>query len=786
MNDKHGIAEALPASSVRRTGAISAIWLLPLLAIVLGGWLAYKHFTEAGVNIVVIFTTGEGVVAGKTEVRYKGIKIGTVSELNVQPNLDSVAAQITLSKQVEPALREDTRFWLVKPELSLGGVQGLDTLVSGNYIAMRPGVSNRTQHVFNALKKSPPPEPASGDLQIQLTASDVGSLHTGSPIHYRKLQVGEIVDYALSEDRNRVVFQAQIKAEYADLVNSHSRFWNTSGVSISGDLNSIEFNTDSLTSVILGGLSFATRSGLSSGEPAKSNDLFDIYPNYAVANTGQEIKIEFPSAEGIKANHTEIRYKGIRAGKIIKLEMKPDYSGVIATASIDPLADVQLNDSTRFWMATPSISLSKISGLSTLLTGTHIEMEFSDQPGDEKISFTALEESPAPRLDKPGLYLELAATGLEGITRSSEIYYRNVSIGKVVDYRLNDNHTQVLMDVHIPPKFAPLVTREARFYQNSGIAVEASLQGVSIQTESLSSVLRGGISLLLPEEAANAPQASPNSRFTLHPSLQKARQRGPSISVSFTDGQDLSAGADVRYLGVKVGVIERVELNHPAPGVTAHISLEPGMNAFASAGSVFWRVMPDISLKGVSNLGTLVFGQYLAVEPGAGELQYDFIGRESPPEQYLSENGLNVTLKAASLASIKAGRSVFYREIPVGVVTGFELDDSAQHVNIYLHIDPHYAPLVKANSVFWNATGINFDFGWFSGAKLKTGSVESVLTGGVAFATPNEPGVNAVNGARFTLHEAPEQQWQEWSPTIPLSRHLTPDDSATDTSVPAL
>ncbi|BFM20041.1 PqiB family protein [Gilvimarinus japonicus] len=770
MTDKHGIADAVPGASVHRKRGISAIWLLPLLAVVLGGWLAYKHFTEAGVNIVVVFTTGEGVEAGKTEVRYKGIKIGTVSELNVQPNLESVAAQVTLSKQVEPALREDTRFWLVKPELSLGGVQGLDTLVSGNYIAMRPGVSNRTQYVFNALEDPPPPEPASGDLQIQLTAPDVGSLHTGSPIHYRKLRVGEIVDYSLSEDRNRVIFQAQIKAEYADLVNDRSRFWNTSGISISGDLNSIELNTDSLASVILGGLSFDTRAGLDAGDAAQNDDLFRIFPNFAEANTGHEIEIEFPSAEGIKANHTEIRYKGISAGKIIKLEMKSDYSGVVATASINPLADVLLNESTQFWMATPSISLSKISGLSTLLTGTHIEMDFSQEPGTEQYHFVALAESPAPRQDKPGLYITLASTGLEGITRSSEIYYRNVSIGTVIDYHLNDDHTQVLMDVHIPPKFAPLITREARFYQNSGIDVKANLSGVSIQTESLASVLRGGIGLLLPEGASNAAKADANSQFTLHPSLQEASKRGPSIAIAFADGQDLSAGADIRYLGVKVGVIERIELNHPEPGVTAHVSLKPGMEAFATKGSVFWRVKPDISLKGISNLGTLVFGQYLAVEPGAGAAQYDFVGRESPPEQYLSENGLTVTLEAPSLASIKAGRSVFYREIPVGTVTGFELDESARHVNIYLHIDPRYAPLVKTNSVFWNATGINFDFGWLSGATLKTGSVQSVLAGGIAFATPNAPGEDIDDGAIFTLHEAAEQQWQDWSPEIPLTR----------------
>src|SRR5690606_15424715 len=127
---------------------------------------------------------------------------------------------------------------------------------------------------------------------------------------------------------------------------------------------------------------------------------------------------------------------------------KTDYSGVIATASIDPLADVRLNESTQFWLATPSISLSKISGLSTLLTGTHIEMDFSQEPAAQQQHFVALAESPAPRKDKPGLYIQLASAGLEGITRSSDVYYRNVSIGTVIDYHLNDDNTQVLMDVH--------------------------------------------------------------------------------------------------------------------------------------------------------------------------------------------------------------------------------------------------------------------------------------------------------------------------------------------------
>ncbi|WP_020210897.1 PqiB family protein [Gilvimarinus chinensis] len=768
-NDNNHFDDALPLSSVDKKRGVSAVWLLPLFAVVLGAWLTYKHFTEAGVSIVITFPTGEGVEAGKTEVRYKGIQIGTVTDLDVHPDLQSVAAQIELSKQAETALREDTQFWLVKPELSLGGVQGLDTLVSGNYIAMRPGQSPNARYVFKALEESPPPELTPGDLEIRLSAPNLGSLHAGSPIHYRKLPVGKVVDYSLSEDNRSVIFKAHIDAEYAHLLNSNSRFWNTSGVSISGDLNSINVNTDSLTSIILGGLSFAEPDGTKPGEPVLENQVFKIYSSYAEADTGIEIDIQFNTAEGLKANHTEIRYKGLTVGKLKTLKMKDDYSAINAKASINPLADVLLNETTEFWLATPTISLSRISGLSTLLTGSHVEMEFTSEGGTQVREFIALQEPPAPRKDKDGLYIELTAEGLEGITRSSEVYYRNVSIGKVVDYRLNDDQSKVIMDVHIAPKFAPLITQNARFYQNSGVSISADFNGVDINTESLSSILRGGIGLYLPETTAEAPAAQNQNRFILHTSLEDAKDKGPVVKVSFKDSDSLKKGAELRYLGVAIGEVEDITINHPEPGVTAYIRLLPEAQSLIVQGTEFWRVKPDISLKGVSNLGTIVFGQYIAIEPGnSSEMSYEFTGREIPPDDYLSENGLSLTLQAPSLASIKEGRSVFYREIPVGEVTGFELAPNAQHVNIYLHIYPDYAPLVRSNTVFWNATGIAFDFGWFSGANLRTGSVQSLLAGGIALATPDLPGERISDGQVFALHDAPKEEWHKWAPEIPL------------------
>lgn len=165
----------------------------------------------------------------------------------------------------------------------------------------------------------------------------------------------------------------------------------------------------------------------------------------------------------------------------------------------------------------------------------------------------------------------------------------------------------------------------------------------------------------------------------------------------------------------------------------------------------------------------MIFGEYIALEPGkSSEPGYDFIGREHPPEHYLSGSGLTLILTAPSLASIKKGRSVFYRDIPIGQVTGFELSPKAQNVNIYVYIEPYYAPLVKNNSVFWNATGIAFDFGWLKGAELRTGSVQSLLNGGIALATPEPPGQNALNGTVFKLHDTPQQEWKSWQPEITL------------------
>jgi len=192
----------------------------------------------------------------------------------------------------------------------------------------------------------------------------------------------------------------------------------------------------------------------------------------------------------------------------------------------------------------------------------------------------------------------------------------------------------------------------------------------------------------------------------------------------------------------------------------------------AVQGSYFWVVKPQLGLAHTANLGTLVSGQFITVLPGDGKLEYEFELKENPPAQKKEISGLNLVLLSPFTQSIKAGVGVFYRQVPVGVVTGVELANNADHVRIYVNIEETYQPLVRKNSKFWNTSGIDINFKLFGGASLRTDSFESILEGGIAFATPNEAemGEAALQQARYKLRTEVKDEWLTWKPKISLNR----------------
>lgn len=247
-------------------------------------------------------------------------------------------------------------------------------------------------------------------------------------------------------------------------------------------------------------------------------------------------------------------------------------------------------------------------------------------------------------------------------------------------------------------------------------------------------------------------------------------KRGPTISITFDDGSGIEKGkTGINYRGVRVGVVEDVELKPDYQGVKVTARLKKAYADMARANSVFWIVRPEIGFRGITGLDTLISGQYIAVEPGDGPPTRDFAGHNDAPPSAADRPGLNVIVQTNQLGSISEGDPVYYREFQVGQVDRIRLSETAQKVLVHLHIDKPYDALVRQNTRFWNASGVNASLGLL-GVDIHTESLEALLAGGIAFATPNNPdmGDTVPEGAIFDLAVESDSSWLEWSPAIAL------------------
>jgi paraquat-inducible protein B len=260
---------------------------------------------------------------------------------------------------------------------------------------------------------------------------------------------------------------------------------------------------------------------------------------------------------------------------------------------------------------------------------------------------------------------------------------------------------------------------------------------------------------------------------------------GRVIQVRFHQGQGIQQNDPVMYRGVQVGKVRSVSLADDLDGVVVAAELRRDADGVAVAGSWFWIVRPEVSLRGVSGLETLLGPRYMEVEPGAkpapgAPVISDFVGLDRAPVAGrgdwrgsglaegtgAEDGGLGLVLEATRLGSLSVGSPVSYRGLRVGSVMSIELGRDGRAVEVVVFVQRQYARLVRSNSRFWSAGGIGVDFGLMGGLTVKAGSLEAVLTGGVEFATPTRAGDRVSNGSRFRLDAEAEKDWLQWSPDL--------------------
>lgn len=236
----------------------SLIWLVPGVAVVICAWLFVNNVVERGPTITISFATGEGIEPGKTRIKYKNVDIGVVTRTGFSEDRSRVIVTAQISREAKGFLVEDTRFWVVRPRIAGASVSGLGTLLSGAYIGMDIGKSGKSQRAFEGLEVPPVLTSGMAGREFVLHGEDIGSLDYGSPVYFRRIRVGQVTTYDADPDGQGVTVKVFINAPYDHYVTANTRFWHASGIDIAVDANGVKINTESLVTVLVGGLAFQT------------------------------------------------------------------------------------------------------------------------------------------------------------------------------------------------------------------------------------------------------------------------------------------------------------------------------------------------------------------------------------------------------------------------------------------------------------------------------------------------------------------------------------------------
>ncbi|HWD94607.1 MAG TPA: MlaD family protein [Verrucomicrobiae bacterium] len=265
---------SLPKAKIRKTRRSWWLWLIPLGAAALCVWFVYRDYIATGPLVTINFQDASGLEENNTQVRYLGATVGQVKTLRLTKDNKHVEVKARLSGSATQLARVGSVFWIVRPEVKLGAISGLRTIVSGEYVAVRPGDGPRTNSFVGAEKEPASEEP--GALHITLLLPSLGSLQEQSSIYYRGVQVGEVLRYQLASDSRGIVLQARIRKEYAALVRDNSKFWNAGGLDVRfGLFRGAEVSAESAKTLLSGGIEFNTPPD--TGPPATDGAVFRLY-----------------------------------------------------------------------------------------------------------------------------------------------------------------------------------------------------------------------------------------------------------------------------------------------------------------------------------------------------------------------------------------------------------------------------------------------------------------------------------------------------------------------------
>ncbi|WKE67382.1 MlaD family protein [Gallaecimonas kandeliae] len=628
---KKDAVKTLDKPDVRKVKRLSLVWVVPLLALALAGYLIYQQFVERGLALTLVFPEAKGLVPGKTELRYQGFKVGVVSHLSFDAQSGQFTAHINAMRDLEPLLKEKTQFWLVKPKASLLGVSGLDTLFSGNYIAMLPGDGKGRRHFI--ARRTPPPEPVpDGVFMVELALRNLGSLGEGSPVYYRRVPIGEVHSYRLDKEAGAVVLQLTFDENYADLVRRDSRFRDVSGIKVEADLSGIKVDSQGLVPMLTGGLTMDSPDDSPAAEYGQRFVLAQERRFSHQVHLNLEKPLYLPAGTPIIARQHVI-------GEV----MDSNDSGVLLGFSEQPM------DPFYAWVAERSLKDLQVE---TLLHSHYIRL-LQGVDGRHILHNTP----PLPSANDDELLVKLISD--KKLADGTPIQYKGFTVGEVIYSHLGGD--KAVAEASIRKSYRHLVTADAHFASSDPLELDASLAGVKVKAAPLEAWWQGAVRL----EPGKGKAAPFDSRFELDKVVQAPMRQ---LVLEAKPPRDLPKGTPVRKDGFTVGRVLDSQLGKG--GDSARVRIELRKDLAINNSRFYWQpaLKVDASLQGLSvtlpDLQSAVAGSIeLAKAPGKAKSLVLYPDKDSALAQ-----GPTLSLWVPADTEIQVGTAIKYLGYPVGKV----------------------------------------------------------------------------------------------------------------------
>ncbi len=495
---------------------ISWVWLFPALAASAAGYMFAHEYFSRGPEIVIDFLNAPGIRAGKTALIYRGVVAGEVDGVDLDPKLEKVEVHVRLKKSAEGIAREGSTFWIDQPVISLSGASGIDSLINGNSIQASMG-EGRFSNRFEGSENAPVVSPNKEHDLIRLRGAIAPYLEASSLVYFRGVNVGVVKAKGL-DDHKIPYLDVLIDDQYEDLLRVNARFWVMSPTDVKIGSGVLKIDFSGLKTLLFGAINFDFFGDM--GDQVSAGGEFQLYPNVTVARANSApIILEFNNAQGILPGETQLRYLGVPVGIVDKVEAAAGKA--IVTARLVPGYENLRSRGSVFSVTRPVISLQKVSGLETLVSGIYIDcIPGANGPAMERFKGISQEQAALIQPGDPGFRVVLNSPSTK-IGVGSEVHYRGITVGRVIKKALSSDGQNISLTLTIDNQYAPLLHENSRFWDSSGVNISGGLISLNVRAPALESNALSCIDFATPEGVAMGDPVKPGHVYSLFNSPKK-------------------------------------------------------------------------------------------------------------------------------------------------------------------------------------------------------------------------------------------------------------------------